>query len=338
MKRLPGVVVSAVLLIFGSLLQVLGAAAMGFGAFLIPRLPVSTSAPVPAQPAWMPWFTLGFAGVCLALAGWGIITSVGLFRMRRWARVSALIIGGLLVFFGLPGFSMMILMAMVSLPAPTGVDPAHANTVQMVTRIGFTAIALFYAFISAIGIWWLHYFNRKAVREALTTGASGPLGPPRRPALISILAILNIVGIPMCALMAFAPLPMAIFGIVVHGWAKAITFLIFGVLAGISGVGLWRLKEWGRRTGIACQCMGLINNLFFVFQPETMKRYQEEVNRSMHVQQSTQLPAHFQSTIQNAGFGVGFLVLFAVIATLHYHRGAFKPPSIAAATQPEIIG
>jgi uncharacterized membrane protein (DUF2068 family) len=262
-------VVSAVLLIFGSLLQVLGAAAMGFGAFLIPRLPASTSAPVPAQPAWMPWFTLGFAGVCLALAGWGIITSVGLFRMRRWARVSALIIGGLLVFFGLPGFSMMILMAMVSLPAPTGVDPAHANTVQMVTRIGFIAIALFYAFISAIGMWWLFYFNRKAVREAFA-GASGPLAPPRRPALISILAILNIVGIPMCALMAFAPLPMAIFGKVVHGWAKAITFLIFGVLAGISGVGLWRLKEWGRRTAIACQCIGLINNLFFVFQPETM--------------------------------------------------------------------
>jgi uncharacterized membrane protein (DUF2068 family) len=336
MKRLPGVVVSAVLLIFGSLLQLLGAAAMGFGAFLIPGLPTSTGTPAHTQPAWLPWFALGIAGVCLAQAAWGIITSVGLFRMRRWARVSALIIGGLLVFFGLPGFLMMILMIVVSIPTPAGIDPAQANTVQMVTRIGFMAIALFYAVISAIGIWWLFYFNRKTVRETFA-GSSGPIAPPHRPTLISILAVLNMVGIPICALMAFAPIPLAIFGLVVHGWAKAALLLAFGTLAGISGVGLWRLQEWGRGTAIACQLLGLTNNLFFIFRPAIMLHYQEEVNRTMSVPQTAQLPAHFQSTIQYLSLGFGIFFVLAVITILHYYRGAFKPAPNPSTSQPELI-
>jgi hypothetical protein len=62
MKRLPGVVVSAVLLIFGSLLQLLGAAAMGFGAFLIPGLPTSTGTPAHTQPACCHGWHLGSQG------------------------------------------------------------------------------------------------------------------------------------------------------------------------------------------------------------------------------------------------------------------------------------
>jgi uncharacterized membrane protein (DUF2068 family) len=337
MKRLPGVIVSAILLIIGSLFQFLGAALMGFGAFLVPGMHASTNAPAPVQPAWLPWFSLGIAAVCFGFGAWGMITAIGLFRMKRWARYCTLIIGGLVAFFGVPGMIMMIAMSVISLPTPAGIDPAQAHTMQFVSRIMFVVIAMFYACTSSIGIWWLVYFNRKAVREAFA-GGSVSLAPSRRPVLISILAVLNMIGVATCTIMAFAPIPMAIFGLIVHGWAKTVTLLIFAALAAMCGAGLWQLQEWGRKTAIGLQCIGLINYMFFVFRPTVLQRYQKEVNRSLYLQQSALLPPHVQSTIQYGTFGIGICFLLAVIAILHHYRRAFKQPTNPAAAQPELIG
>jgi uncharacterized membrane protein (DUF2068 family) len=111
MKRPVGVVVTAVLLILGSLYLLLMAGIMALsGAFMptaaggaairgaIPR--AIQGAPVSAQPAWMNGFMLVIAAICLGLAAWGIITTVGLFRLRRWARYSALVIGGGMALLG----------------------------------------------------------------------------------------------------------------------------------------------------------------------------------------------------------------------------------------------
>jgi hypothetical protein len=335
MKRLPGVIISTVLLIFGAVLQVVGAAAMGFGGYLEQHHATPANPSVPAPPAWLPFFSYGLATIGLGLAAWGITTSVGLFRLRRWARFSTLIIGGLLVFFGVPGMLIMIVMAVISLPAPSGIDPAQAHTMQIVSRIAFAGMTFIYALVSGIGIWWLVYFNRKTVRESFN-GTAAPLITPRRPVLISILAVLKIIGVPICALMAFLPIPMALFGVIVHGWGKTAILLAFAALAGVCGIGLWRLQEWGRRTAITFECVGLVNILSFMFRANVLQSYQGEVNRSMNVQQSAHLPEHFQSIIQLAGFGIGFVVLLAILAILHYYRGAFKQPSHPASAEPAL--
>jgi hypothetical protein len=338
LKRLPGVIVSAVLLIIGSLFQLLMAALMGFSAFIVnQRLPQASNSHLPAQPAWLPWFSVAIAAVCLGLATWGIITSVGLLRMRHWARYSLLVIAGSFLVFGLPGMLMMIVMTMVPIPAPAGIDPAHAHTMQFAQRIVFVIIALFYAAISSIGIWWLVYFNRKAVREAFSSASESP-AMSRRPFLISVLAILNFAGAPMCVLMAMIPIPFGIFGLIVDGWPKSFTLLAFAALIAVAGVGLWRLQEWGRRTAIALQLIGFINCLFFLARPSVLQRYQEDVNRSLNVSQAQQLPAHFQSTIQIASFAIGMFMILAILGVLHYYQGAFKQPSSPAPSQPELIG
>ena len=338
MKRLPGVIVSAVLLIIGSLFQLLMAALIGFSAFIVnQRLPQAANSRLPAQPAWLPWFSVAIAAVCVGLATWGIITSVGLFRMRRWARYSLLVIAGSFLVFGLPGMLMMIVMTMVPIPTPATIDPAYAHTMQFAQRIVFVVIALFYASISAIGIWWLVYFNRKAVREAFIGTSVSPL-ISRRPLLISVLAILNFAGAPMCVLMAMIPIPFGIFGLIVGGWQKIFTLLAFAALIAVAGVGLWRLQEWGRRAAITLQLIGFINCLFFLVRPSALQRYQEDVNRAMNVSQAQQLPAHFQSTIQIASFAIGMFMILAVLGVLHYYRGAFKEPSSPAPPQAELIG
>jgi hypothetical protein len=338
MKRLPGIIFSIVILIIGALFQLLGAAVMGFGGFMEEHHLPTTANPstMPTQPAWLPFLSYGIAIVCLALAAWVVATAVGLFRMRRWARVSTLVLGGLLVFFGLPGLLMMIVLAAAS-PLPVGVAPSQAQTLQMVSRIIFAVIALLYACVSAVGIWWLIYFNRRVVRDAFA-GISGELAPPLRPILISILAVLNLIGFASCVLMAFAPIPMAIFGLIVNGWAKVATLLVFAALAGICAVGLWRLQEWGRKTAMGLQCLGLANYLFFIFRPTLMQDYQQEVNRSLYLQPSAQLPAQFQSMVQYSAFGAGMLVLISVMAILHHYRAAFRRPAESAATGPELAG
>jgi hypothetical protein len=344
LKRLPGVIVSAVLLIIGSLFQLLMAVLMGFGAFLQqrglqhaanPSLPAQPALPV--QPAWLPWFSAAIAAVVVGLAVWGFLTSAGLFRMRRWARYSVLIIGGCLAGFGVPAMLMTIVISMIPLPAPAGVDPAHAHTAQLAVKIVFLAVSLFYAAISAIGIWWLVYFNRRAVREAFNGAPGAPL-PSRRPILISVLAVLNFIGAPMCALLVLVPIPFAMFGVIVHGWAKVVTLLVFAVSVGVAGVGLWRLQEWGRRTAIALQVVGLVNSMIYVVRPSVMQQYQAEINRSMGITQSPVLPPQFQTSVQTASLALGMIVVLAVIAILHYYRDAFKEPSGPSQAQLELMG
>jgi hypothetical protein len=339
LKRLSGVIIAAVLLILGSLFQLLMAVLTGFSAFVVhDGLPHATNSRVPtAQPAWLPWFLLAISAVCVGLAAWGIITSVGLFRMRRWARYSVQIIGGTLLVFGIPGMLMMFVLTDAPLPTPAGVDPAQAHAMQFVQKILFIEVELFYAAISAIGIWWLVYFNRKAVREAFT-GASGSPALSRRPILITILAVLNFTGALMCTLMAMMPIPFGIFGLILHGWPKSFTLLTFAILIAVAGVGLWRLQEWGRRLVIALQCVNFFNFLFFLVRPSVLQHYQEEVNRSMNIPQPQQFPAHFQSTIQIVSFAVGMLMILAIFAVLHYYRSAFKQPPSPAPPQPELIG
>ena len=176
MKRLPGVIVSAILLVIGSLFQLLMAALLGFGVLIRGQeLSHGTSTQLVAQTAWLLWTYLAIAVVCVGLAVWGFITSIGLFRMRSWARYSTLIIGGTLVVLGVPGLLMILILAV---PAATNVGPDYAQAHQAAQEIVAVGTALVYAGVSGIGIWWLVYFNRRAVRQAFTSALGSP-APPR---------------------------------------------------------------------------------------------------------------------------------------------------------------
>jgi hypothetical protein len=328
MKRPSGVVVSAVLLILGSLFQLLMALGMALSGTLsqsqissggIPGAPAAAP-----MPGWISGFMYAICVFFIGLAAWGILTAVGLFRMRRWARCSILVIGGVSAVFGLLSLLFSLLMMLLPLPAPGNMDPSQAQTAHAITGIAFGCVAFFYGVICAVGIFWLVYFNRQKVRDAFA-GPAGEAAESRRPILISVIAVLNMIGAASCLLMVFLPLPGAIFGWILHGWGKAALYLVFAVLTGAVGAGLWQLKRWGWRLALAMQAFGLVNVVVYLLRPSLWLRYIAEMNQII-IPAQPQLPERFQTMMYNASFAFGVLFCIAIVAILIYYRKAFQRP------------
>jgi hypothetical protein len=329
MKRPFGVVFSAIILILGSLFQLLMAAAMAFSGVIFQTQTHSGglpgASPAVPLPGWMPVFMYAICAFFVALAAWGIATSVGLIRMRHWARYSILVIGGLLAVFSLIQLVVTLFMMLVPLPSPAGVDASQAQTALAITRITFGVLAILHGIVCAVGVSWLVYFNRKKVREAFTS-ASGTVVESRRPILISVLAVLNLIGAVSCVLLVFLPLPALIFGWVIDGWGKVAIYLVFAAVTASVGVGLWQLKEWGRLLAITMQAFGVVLCGAYLVRPSLMLRYSAEIQQRMTPMQQ-QMPQPFQTTMYSVSFGFAVLFYIAIIAVLIYYRKAFQRPA-----------
>jgi hypothetical protein len=338
-KRLSGIIASAIVLILVSLFQVLMSAGMGFAGVILPSHPSAQSYPgvsgPPPSPAWMSTYMYALGVFFLALAAWGIVTAIGLFRVRRWARYSILIIGGGMALIGFVSVLVMIPLMFVPLPVPPSADPSQAAITHTVTSVVFAAMAFFYAIPLAIGAWWLVYFNRKRVRDYFNAAATGPILPSRRPLLISILAVLCAIGVPSCLLMVFLPLPALFFGILFQGWQKAVVYIAFAALEAAVAYGLWKLLEWGRRLAIFLQVLGIVNTAIYLVNPSLLFRYSGEVNRSMGLPEVTLLPGQFQSVMLTIPMSLSLILLVAVIVILHRYRAAFQPAGTPPATTDE---
>jgi hypothetical protein len=327
-KRPFGVSFSAVLLILGSLFQLLMAVGMAFSGVILRTqihsggFPGSTAAA--PMPDWMPVFMYALCVFFIALAAWGIVTAVGLFRLRRWARYSVLVIGGLVAVFSFVQLLVMLLMMLVPLPVPPTVDASQMQTVQAITKVVFGVMAFVHAIVCAVGVSWLVYFNRQKVREAFT-GEPGTVVESRRPILISVIAVLNMIGAVSCLLLVFIPMPAAIFGWILDGWGKAALYLVFAGLAASVGVGLWQLKEWGRLLALGMQALGIVFCGVYIVRPSLMLRYIAEIQKRLTPMQP-QLPEGFQTTMYSVMFGFSILLYIAIVAVLIYYRKAFQRP------------
>jgi hypothetical protein len=246
--------------------------------------------------------------------------------MRLWARYSILIIGGLLAVFSFVQLLVMLLMMLVPLPVPASVDASQIQTAQVVTKIFLGVAALFHGIICAVGISWLVYFNRHKVCEAFIS-ATGKASESHRPILISVIAVLNLIGAVSCLLCVFLPIPVQIFGWLFEGWGKAALYLVIAALTASIGIGLWQLKEWGRLLALAMQALGLVNTAIYLVRPSLMLRYSEEIQQRINPMQP-QLPEHFQTTMYSVMFGFTILLYIAIIAVLIYYRKAFQSPAV----------
>lgn len=332
MKRTFGIIFSGVLLLLGALFQLLLAFGMAFAGVLIHtqihsgKLPGASTPASPPLPGWMPLFIYAICLVLLALAVWEILTAIGLFRVRRWARYSVLIIGGILVLFSLVYLLFTLVLLVAPLPGAAGMDQSQAQHMQAMTRAVFGVIALFHAILCAIGVFWLVYFNKKRVRD-IFAGLPGQAPESPRPLLISVLAVLILIGAVSCLLMLFVPLPGAFFGLILHGWGKAAFYLVHAALLTAAGIGLWRLLEWGRLLTMALQVIGVVQYVVYLVHPSLYLRYTAEVNRIINPMQQPPSPLQIQSLLHSISFGIGILFFIAIIVVLHYYRGAFARPT-----------
>jgi len=74
---------------------------------LLVKLPGTT----PEVPPFMRNALLATQGLMTCLSLFGMATGIGLFYLRHWARISILIWGGMSVFVGLMGISIVFLMS-----------------------------------------------------------------------------------------------------------------------------------------------------------------------------------------------------------------------------------
>jgi len=185
MQRSIGVTISAVVALLGSLL------AGSLGLLTILTLVVAPTPPptpgFPGSPELLRAIRLVVPLFYLLPAAWGITTSVGLFRLRNWARISIIVFAALLTLsalFGMLGAIAMFVVSTPTMPPGSHLDP---NAFLMVMRVFMVAFALLQL---GIGIWWLVFFNRVKVKEQFMPLPSmtfapypAPTGTPPPPSL-----------------------------------------------------------------------------------------------------------------------------------------------------------
>ena len=197
MRASKGVIVSAIIAIIGSLVSILLGVLMIFAmraAFVPPPEHPAPAIPIGVMFGILTGFYAGF-GV------WGIVSTIGLLRLRNWARICFAIFGGILAFFSLSGAFGMGLMATSPTEPPPNVSPAFMTGVYAV----FAIVALLFA---ALGIWWMIFFNRSRVK-AQFMGEAAASAPRLFPLSLTIIAWFLIIGSVNVWLIFLLPFPMS---------------------------------------------------------------------------------------------------------------------------------
>ncbi len=281
MNRSAGVTVIAVLVMIGSVLVLL----MGLLMLVVMMwAPLSPAAQFPGSPVFMKLMFAGLSLMYVLPAIWGILTSVGLFRLKNWARISTIVFSVLLIVIG--AFSVLLTLVM---PIPQ--TPSSAADPAVMTGIRI-AMEVFWLVQLGIGIWWLVYFTRSKVKlqfvpaqppypagmplpEAGATPVTPyalPGGGVSRPLSITIIAWFLLAG---CFFLPFSLMmhaPVVFFTKLLAGKTAAVyQIVLISIQAGI-GVGLLRLRPAARTGGIAYLAFGFLSGAVFNFAPGSHAR------------------------------------------------------------------
>lgn len=129
--------------ILGSMIALLFAAFMAASPF------IATAQPQPPNSAQI---AVVGAAITAALAGLGIWTAIGVFRLRSWARTSILIFAG---FLG--AWSAIVLLVTMVIPLPREITGGAGQSFRSIMELMF-GIPL------AIAVWWLIQFNARSTK------------------------------------------------------------------------------------------------------------------------------------------------------------------------------
>ena len=349
MKRSIGVTVIAVLSLLGSVLTLLMGVLMGWVMF---RAPVASPDQYPGSPAFFK--AMLFAGVLIYVvpAIWGICTSIGLFRLRDWARISIIAFAVLLILTG--GFG--ILMSLV-IPLPTPSHLPSDRSIEVGVRL---SMGLFSAALLGLGIWWVAFFSRKKVRQQFVGLRAGIVygAPPQvsdslqlpptmetvprirqRPLSIAILAWFLLAGCALIPLNVLLRAPAVLFTKVVTGYPAAVYYL---ALAGVQlyiGIGLLRLRPAARIVCIWYLAYGFVNAAVFYLAPGGHARMLSLIEKQQSMfpwiqpGQNQFLQQVDLTPLLIVGACVGLAVLAVPLYFLVTRRQAFESAGTAAAGQ-----
>jgi hypothetical protein len=298
MNRPVSVTASAIVAILGSMFALLLAGLMVASSFM--------ELPKP-QPPNAAQFAIGGAVMFVALAGLGIWTSVGLFRLRSSARTSILVFAGFLALVSI--FSLLIAMAV---PMPPNTPAGTGNVFRGV-------IAVMFGVPFAIAVWWLIQFNTQSTRAAFASPL--PETAPRRPISITVIAWMFLVGAASCLTMILVRAPAFFFGAIFNGWIAGLFFALFAALSVYIGKGLLDLRERARIVAIGWFVFSLVQVTIVTLVPalrESMLRLEVEMVRNQQASNDFD-----PSMLMNVGLALGAIVTVTVIWFLIRNRPAF---------------
>jgi hypothetical protein len=291
MKRSTSVTVAAAFLLAGGLFITFGAVLAVLGQLLIRTVPIQT--PHRGQETLGPLlFALGMESL---LALWAIVTAIGLFRLRNWARISILVLSGFVAIS--TAFALVALIAVLPVVMNTQVRelPPGMSTFLPVMVVSVTVVPF------GCAIWWLILFLRKSVRlqfqatrleRASASVASGvvvsqsPIAtapamftppaaeiprPPKIPTSILVIAIyllamspLALLGLPYAARLR---MPNILLGILLTGWRAWASLATMMALQFALGILLVLKKAWAIDGTITYAVFVLLNSLLYAFSP-----------------------------------------------------------------------
>jgi hypothetical protein len=200
----------------------------------------------------------------------------------------------------------------------------------------FVVLTAFYLFVSAIGVWWLVYFNLRTIREFFssariqTPSSAGILASPDPiPTAIKIVAVLLLFSAACCLLCLFLPFPAFFLGFILPLTATHVLYLAFAAITAFAGYGLLRLKESARLLTMAFLIVGFCNVAMAAlpWYQSRFQTYTAQIIHSMPVMPGQpQLSDTFSSIPLLVSAFVGLILYGFVFWLLHRYRAAFKTP------------
>jgi len=327
-KRSASVTAAAVVAILESLFLLLCCSA-AFFVFLLAKLP----GPASELPPAIRYMMLGTQGFMMGLSLFGVATGIGLLYLRKWARISVLIWGGLSVFFGGIGVPFVLLMPLSSSANAPDLPAGSVTVVRLI-------LLVIYGLPILIGGWWLILFNRKRVKAqfngALEPAEAALPQKPKCPLPLSVLAWLYITSILNLLFLPFFPVhaPVFVFAKLLPDRFGIAILVLTCVAFMISGIGLLKLKPWSHSLIVGLQVFWLTSTAVSMLSPNykaAMQSFLERYEASLHLPASQYSANPFMEY-----FGwfmtIGMLIGGAVLGLLVYYRPRFLEAASKAAS------
>ena len=254
-KRSGVVTAAAVIALVGSVGALLFGSMTLLGGFLASGDPSFTdqSGDPSDAPSLAVFLIMG--GGQLALSAWGIVSAVGLLRLRNWARLSFVVFAALLAVAS----SCAVLGLMVAIPALSLVPDVDPNIPPGVMAAVLSVMALIAVSGVGVGIWWVIYFNRARVRSQFISKPVEMADRPRPPVRITVVAWLLVANGLFLPLHLTATHPTVLFGVVVRGWPGRGVVVAQLVVACVAGIGLLRKRAGAHTLAVGLYVFGLLN-------------------------------------------------------------------------------
>jgi hypothetical protein len=203
--------------------------------------------------------------MALVVGAWGIVTGTGLLRLWRWARISALITGGLAAYVG-SMLTAMILFFHLPVPSDLREQLTMEAATEIVTKIKMILMIVLPLFAAA-GFWWVYLFSDRTIKELFGSSAS------TRPRAFTVVGGYFVMSALFGAWFLWqgvrqrGPLITMDFGSILVGSSALVARISYIVVQLFLGAGLLRRTGPGRKLAIYYLLFECLNITVFLLRP-----------------------------------------------------------------------